>query len=264
MLSVYRNDRLPQCKEALESLYAQSEPADIFVQIDGPIYSELEAFLVKEREEGRLAYLGRRSENLGLAASLNELLDRVTAARYEYIARMDADDVSMPDRFGKQLRYLQEHPDVDVLGGSIEEFTDDGSYRKSVHYPLEHEQMFRFFKKRVPLAHVTAMFRHTFFEKAGLYPTSSPTNEDTLLWMKGFAAGCRFANLPDLLVRVRVSEDFFSRRGGMRKARNDFRDRLEVIRTLGYNWNAYFYAVAMLGVNLAPGFVKKILYKKLR
>ena len=264
MLSVYRNDRLPRCKEALESLYAQSEPSDIFVQVDGPIGSELEAFLVKEREEGRLAYLGRRSENIGLAASLNELLNRVMAAGYEYIARMDADDISIPDRFGKQLHYLTEHPDVDVLGGSIEEFTDDRSYHKIVHYPLEHEHMFRFFKKRVPLAHVTAMFRRTFFEKAGFYPTSSPTNEDTLLWMKGFTAGCGFANLPDVLVKVRVSKDFFSRRGGVRKAWNDFRDRLEVIHTLGYNLDAYFYAVAMLGVNLAPSFVKKILYKKLR
>ena len=264
LLSVYKNDRLSRCKEALETLYAQSEPGDIFVQIDGPIDAEFENFLEKESKRGRLAYLGRRSENLGLATSLNELLDQVRAAKYEYIARMDADDLSIPNRFEKQLRYLKEHPEVDVVGGSIEEFTDDGSYRKIVRYPLTHEEMFDFFKKRVPLAHVTAMFRRSFFEKAGLYPTSSPTNEDTLLWMKGFAAGCRFANLPDVLVKVRVSKDFFSRRGGVRKSWSDFQDRLEVIRTLGYNWDAYFYAIAMLGVNLSPGFVKKILYTKLR
>ena len=264
LLSVYRNDRPQSCLEALESLYDQSEPVDIFLQIDGPVAPELEKLLDREKAEGRLVYLGKRSENLGLAASLNELLDRVMSAGYGYIARMDADDISLPDRFAKQSHYLEEHPDIDVVGGSIEEFTDDGGYRKIVRYPLEHEEMFRFFKKRVPLAHVTAMFRRSFFEKAGFYPTVAPTNEDTLLWMKGFATGCRFANLPDVLVKVRVSKDFFSRRGGVQKAWSDFQNRLEVIRTLGYNWDAYFYAVAMLGVNLAPGFVKKILYKKLR
>jgi len=263
-MSVYRGDRPDFLREALESLYRQQPFPDIFLQCDGPVSPEVERLLREELAAGRIRYLGIRPVNLGLAVSLNELLDRVLEAGYEYIARMDADDVAMSDRFAKQLHYLKTHPEVDAVGGAIEEFTGDGSYRKIVRYPLEHEAMERFFKKRVPLAHVSVMFRRAFFEKAGGYPTRSPTNEDTLMWMKGFAGGCRFGNLPDIVVRVRVSEAFFSRRGGWKKAWSDFRDRLEVIRTLGYNWDAYFYAVALLGVNLAPGFVKKILYKKLR
>ena len=264
IMSVYRGDRSVSLREALESLYRQKPFPAIYIQCDGPVDPEIENYLETERTSGRIVYLGYRRENLGLAKSLNDLLERVMDAGYEYIARMDSDDICLPYRFEKQLHYLEKHPEVDIVGGSIEEFTDDGSYRKIVRYPLEHEEMFRFFKKRVPLAHVSAMFRRSFFEKAGFYPVSSPTNEDTLLWMKGFAAGCRFANLPDVLVKVRVSKGFFSRRGGVRKAWSDFQDRLEVIRTLGYNWDAYFYAVAMLGINLTPGFVKKFLYKKLR
>jgi hypothetical protein len=124
--------------------------------------------------------------------------------------------------------------------------------------------MFARFRSRVPLAHVSAFFRRSFFEKAGRYPLDSPTNEDTLLWMKGFAAGCRFANLPDVLVRVRVSPAFFRRRGGVRKALSDLRDRIRVIRTLGYNVDAYLYALALFCVNLAPGRLKKLLYKRFR
>jgi glycosyltransferase involved in cell wall biosynthesis len=219
--------------------------------------------LRREAERGRIV-LRERAENRGLAVSLNELLDEVLERGYDYIARMDADDISLPDRFAKQYAFMASHPDIDVVGGAIEEFSDDGSYRKVVRYPLDHEGMYRFFRKRVPLAHVSAFFRRTFFEKAGRYPTTSPTNEDTLMWMKGFAAGCRFANIPEVAVRVRVSPEFFGRRGGWAKACGDLRDRIAVIRTLGYNFDAYLYAFAVFFVNISPGCLKKILYKRLR
>ncbi len=263
-MSVYRKDEPKKLEEALESLYAQNMLVDIFVQLDGPVSPKIVEFLQKEKMEERIAYLGERKENRGLAISLNELLEEVLKRKYEYIARMDADDISMPDRFKKQHTFMQEHPDVDVVGGAIEEFSDNGDYCKIVRYPLEHRQMFDFFKKRVPLAHVTAFFRHTFFEKAGLYPVESPTNEDTLMWLNGFRNGCRFANIPEVAVRVRVSPEFFRRRGGVGKAWSDFCDRVKVIRALGYNFDAYFYAAALFFVNISPAAVKKYLYKRLR
>ncbi|WP_201352081.1 glycosyltransferase [Hydrogenimonas urashimensis] len=264
IMSLYSGDNPKKVKEALESLYCQSYRLDIFIQIDGPVSDAMEKWLDEELRNRRIKYLGKRKENLGLADSLNDLLHVVLKQDYAYIARMDADDISMPDRIRKQYDFMQAHPDVDVVGGAIEEFSDDGDYRKIVRYPLSHEAMFRFFKKRVPLAHVTAFFRRTFFEKAGYYPTQSPTNEDTLMWMEGFRNGCRFANIPDIVVRVRVTSSFFGRRGGLKKAWSDLKDRLLVIRTLGYNFDAYFYALALFGVNVAPGWLKKILYKRLR
>jgi hypothetical protein len=263
-MSVYWGDGPEKVQEALESLYHQNRAIDIFVQCDGAIGPKMKDLLEKEKKDGRIHYLGFREENRGLATSLNDLLDIVLRQNYTYIARMDGDDISMPDRITKQYDFMQSHPDVDVVGGAIEEFSDDGSYRKVVRYPLSHEAMFRFFKKRVPLAHVTTFFRRTFFEKAGLYPTKSSTNEDTLMWMKGFQEGCRFANIPDVLVRVRISSQFFSRRGGMKKAWSDLRDRVEVIQALGYNFIAYLYALALFVINISPSIVKRYLYKRLR
>ena len=69
---------------------------------------------------------------------------------------------------------------------------------------------------------------------------------------------------PEVAVRVRVSPEFFGRRGGWAKACGDLRDRIAVIRTLGYNFDAYLYAFAVFFVNISPGWLKKILYKRLR
>ncbi len=262
-MSVYANDNLSYLQEALESLYCQTKKVDIFIQQDGKVSKEIQYFLDKELQDCKISYLGNRVENKGLAFSLNELL-KIVLPKYQYIARMDADDISMPNRIKEQLEFMEKHLDIDIVGGSIEEFSDVISYHKRVEYPLKHQEMFDFFKKRVPLAHVTALFRKSFFEKAGLYPASSPTNEDTLMWMQGFKNDCIFANISEVLVKVRVSHSFFSRRGGTAKAWSDLKDRVLVIQTLRYNIFSYFYAVALFMVNIAPPKIKQFLYKRLR
>jgi glycosyltransferase involved in cell wall biosynthesis len=263
IMSVYENDTLSYLQEALESLYCQTLKVDVFIQQDGRLSSELYSYLKHEFKKKRILYLGERDGNRGLAYSLNELLERVLPD-YTYIARMDADDISMPQRIAVQYKFMQANPKIDIVGGYIEEFSDDMMYQKIVKYPLYHDEMFDFFSKRVPLAHVTAMYHRRFFEKAGQYPTSSLTNEDTLMWMQGFWHGCLFANIPEILVRVRVSQNFFSRRGGLAKAWSDLKDRVLVIRTLGYNNFSYIYAMALFIVNIAPGRIKQFLYVRLR
>jgi len=84
------------------------------------------------------------------------------------------------------------------------------------------------------------------------------------MWMQGFKSGCRFANIADILVKVRVSKSFFDRRGGIAKAWSDFKDRVLVIRTLGYNISSYFYAGALFMVNITPAKLKQFLYERLR
>jgi len=262
-MSVYGNDTLPYVTQALESLYKQSKKVDIFIQEDGVLKKEVSTYLDNHLLSRKIKYLGKRTKNLGLAKSLNELL-QIVSRKYKYIARMDADDISISNRMEIQYNYLEEHPKVDIVGAYIEEFSYIMNYSKVVIYPLDHQKMFLFFAKRVPLAHVTVMYRSKFFEKAGFYPTSSPTNEDTLMWVRGFKNDCRFANIPEVLVRVRVSETFFKRRGGFKKAWSDLKDRIYVIQTLGYNVRVYLYALALFFVNIAPAKIKLYLYKSFR
>ena len=262
-MSVYKNDKLDYLKEAIGSLYTQTKDVDIFVQQDGKIPKALEVYLEQELNRKKIAYLGKREENRGLAYSLNELISKVDED-YKYIARMDADDISLSSRLEEQYTFMEEHQNIDVVGGHIQEFGEDLEYKKIVKYPLKHEEMYRFFSKRVPLAHVSTFFRRDYFKKAGVYRTTTLSNEDTLLWMDGFKNQCHFANVDRVVAKVRVSSNFFSRRGGFRKAWSDFKDRLLVIKTLRYNKSSYFYALALFVVNIAPAKVKFFLYKRLR
>ena len=265
ILSVYKKDKLQYVQKALESIYSQTLKADVYIKIDGPIDKRLEDYLLQEYKKGNIAYLSKREDNKGLATSLNELIKEALKKNYEYIFRMDADDICMAERFQRQIEFMETNEEIDICGTYIEEFGDGVEYKKLVKYPLTHETMFEFFKKRVPLAHVSACFRRSFFKKAGLYPESGHiSNEDTLMWLKGFENGCRFANIDYVGVKVRVSRDFFGRRAGVRKVLYDFKNRLEVIKRLHYSFDAYFYAFGIMGINLLPTQLKKLAYKYLR
>ena len=263
IMSVYKGDQVSFIKEALGSLYNQTQKADIFIKVDGPVDIDLLDFLHQERKKGNIAYLDIREKNLGLAYSLNELVEEGLKQGYEYFFRMDADDIAMPQRFDKQLSFMAKNPDIDVCGTFIEEFGE--GYRKVVRYPLTHNEMLKFFQKRVPLPHVSACFRKSYFQKAGLYPVKGHiTNEDTLMWLQGFKDGCKFANVDYIGVKVRVSDDFFNRRATLKKVWYDFKNRLQVNKELGFGPMSYMYAIAVAMINLLPPKLKRVAYKYLR
>ena len=264
VVSLYKNDQLVTFQQAMESLIHQSYRVDIFVQQDGKIDLEVEKYLDVLLDEKKIVYLGKRDINLGIAPSYNELFAEVLKREYKYIARMDADDIAVLNRMEVQYNFMKQHTDIDVVGGYIEEFGDNITYDKVVTYPLTHKEIFKFFSKRVPLANPTTFFRKRYFERAGLYPLSSPTNEDTLFWMYGFQNKLIFANIPQVLVKMRISENFFQRRGGIKKAWSDFKDRVTVIKTLDYGVGAYLYAMILFAVNISPPKIKQFLYKRFR
>jgi len=266
ILTVYEKDKPNEFYESITSILDQSfKSFDILVQEDGPVDQEIHDLLIKLKNENSIKFLGTRKINKGFDYSLNELINFSLKEGYQYIARMDADDIAIKDRLEKQYHFMENHPQIDVVGMQIIEFGDDLNYSKKVTYPVNHNQMLKFFKKRVPIAHVTAFFRSTFFKKAGLYETTGHLNNgDTIIWMKGFSSGCLFANIDEVGVNVRVSNDFFKRRGGAKKTFSDFKNRLLVIRQLRFGVIAYFYALGSALVNLSPSSIKKFAYQFLR
>ena len=267
LLPVYKNDNPDIFVDSVNSLLTQKGvDFRIFLGVDGPIGGELEK-RVQKCEENNLFLVCRFTENRGLARVLNDLLDVCFEQGYEYVARMDADDISMPDRFEKQMSYLKAHPEVDVVGGAIEEIDENGDSRgKIVVYPETPGECYKFFARRNPHAHPAVMFRKRFFEKTGCkYRPEYRQNQDTMLWFDGMRAGTLHANIPDVVLKFRFTDSLFKkRRNGWAFAKKQLADRKMINKTLGYGFGATIFAYMMFVMLVSPAWVKKIAYKVFR
>lgn len=263
IMTVYINDNMSYLSKAINSIF--QDDVDMFILCDGIVNKEISYFL-NELSQKDNVFLFQRNTNLGLAISLNELLDKVIKLKYVFVARMDSDDISEKDRLYKQKMFLENNPKIDVVGTWIAEIDeDDNLINPQVEYPLTHSELFDFFAKRDPLAHPTVMFRNTFFEKAGLYSNKVHLAEDTLLWYSGFVNNCRFANIPYVGLKFRRTSAFYLRRANWKKSWGLLKFRLlHINRKLGYGFKADLYAIAYFIMSISPSFVKKWLYSTFR
>lgn len=250
-------------RDAIESMLNQTYGTlDLHIMLDGVTRAGIKKLLMEHGARDSRVRLHPHRQQRGLAACLNDLISRVRAD-YAYFARMDADDVSLVDRLDRQVRFMEEHPEVDVLGGSIIDIDAHGRELRRVTYPVEHEDMLAFFQKRpTPIAHVTVMFRESYFAKAGLYPPVAL--EDGLYWMRGFLAGCCFHNLPDPLVQVRRTDEFLRRRSSVRRQWQELVIKCRINRSLQFGLLSYLYAVGIFAAQILPVPVKRVLYDRLR
>jgi glycosyltransferase involved in cell wall biosynthesis len=138
--------------------------------------------------------------NLGLAASLNLAWRR---ARGELIARMDADDVSLPERLEAQVAFFRSHHEVDVLGTGAFLVDDDGHPRGTAVRAVEHEELIAKIYKEVPFIHSTVMMRRSFLDALGGYDPRLRRGQDYDLWSRGHRQ-FHYANLPLPLIKYRV------------------------------------------------------------
>ncbi len=212
--SVYKNDQPKFVRVALDSMLDNQsvKPDEIVLVQDGPVPYELSRLLLEYKDKyGDLMNIIKLEKNGGLG---NALKLGVENAKYEIIARMDSDDICLPDRFEKQLTYLNSHPECDIVGGQMTEFIDCPDNiigRREV--PLTNDDIYQYMKSRCALNHVTVMFRKDAVLKAGNYQDWF-WNEDYYLWVRMMMAGCNFANIPNVTVNVRSGADQYARRGG--------------------------------------------------
>lgn len=262
LLPVYKNDNPKFFAEAVASLLTQTyNDFTIFLGVDGPVGGELE-IVVQKCEQMSNFRVCRFAENRGLACVLNDLISESVKHGFEYLARMDADDICVSTRFEKQMSYLSLHPEVDVVGGAIEEIDENGVKNgKKVVYPLTHEECRKFFRYRDPLAHPATLFRKRFFDKAKGYRSEYRKNQDTMLWFDGFMSGCVFANVQDTVLEFRVAKEFYGRRNGWKRAKQMLHSRVEINKAMKYDVSANLFAIAMAFMTISPTWVKRLLYK---
>lgn len=214
--SVYKNDKPDYVRVALDSMLVEQsvKPTEIVLVRDGLVPVTLEAVLNEyETRYPDVFNIIRLEQNGGLG---NALKLGVEKAKYDIIARMDSDDICLSNRFELQLKYMELHPNVDIIGGQMTEFIDtpDNIIGKRI-VPCTNDEIYNFMKNRCALNHVTVMFRKETVLKAGNYQDWF-WNEDYYLWVRMMMNKCVFANLSDVLVNVRSGTDQYARRGGRR------------------------------------------------
>lgn len=204
IMSVY-NEPIEWLNMAVESILNQTYRDFEFIIVnDNP--SRLENKEVLEliaKKDARVRIISNE-ENIGLTKSLNVALRECHG---EYIARMDADDISLPNRFEQQISFLESHPDVDVLSSYTLSFMeDDRTHTKLMKYPVANNQIQELLAFGNPIAHPTVILRKSSLNRYGLqYDESVRKSQDYGLWLDFALRGAIFHTLPIPLLMYRRS-----------------------------------------------------------
>ncbi len=263
LMSVYKNDIAQNVKTAVESIINQTfRPSQVVIVVDGPVPDETTKTLEELKELYSEVEIYPLEQNVGLG---NALKEGMTHCGNEIVARMDSDDIAVEDRFEKQIKKFEEDSELSIVGSNIAEFIGDKDNVVSIRsVPEKHEDICKYLKKRCPFNHMTVMFKKSEVEKAGGY-LHWFYNEDSYLWARMYLAGCKFANIPENLVYVRINEATFQRRGGYKyyKSERDLFKFMYKNKIIG--WGEYQKAKAIRFVIqvLMPNSVRKYVFLKM-
>lgn len=200
VMSVYNAEKY--LAEAIESILTQTYTNFEFIIInDGSTDSSLEIIQNYMKKDERIVLISR--ENKGLPFSLNEGIEK---AKGKYIARMDADDISLPTRFEDQLSFMNNNLDIGICGTWIEVFGEN-TKTKILKHSLEHNEMKTRLLFSVCFAHPTVMIRKEILDENSLkYNLNYVNAQDYELW-SNISEVTKMANIPKVLLKYRVSEN---------------------------------------------------------
>lgn len=221
LMSVYQYEKPDYLRQSLDSIFNQTMlPTEVILVEDGKLTTELYHEIRSQKEKHPEIQSVVLKENVGLG---NAMRIGLTHCHYDIIARMDTDDVCMPNRFELQISFLCQHPEISVVGSWIKEFvgTTDNvvGIRNLPEYP---DEINVFAKSRNPMNHPTVIFRKKSVEEAGSYQ-SFPLFEDYYLWARMLIKGYQFYNIQEPLLLFRRSQQMMKRRGGVSYAMNEIR-----------------------------------------
>lgn len=263
-MAVYLEDRMEWLKEAVNSILAQDYRDFLFfIVIDGHISSQMQQYLFTTANRNKRIILIQSSENVGLSSCMNYVIDVVSEKMpsVEFFFRMDSDDISMPNRLSRQISFLQENPEVSILGTSLVEVNEKGKKVGQRLLPQAHVQIMQVLPRRCAINHPTVAIRMKVFSEGVRYRSQLLNTQDYVLWIELSARGFIFANLPDILLKFRRVNDFYKRRG-LSKSLNEFNARFLAMRKL--NRMTLFnvtYAFSVIVLRLMPSKIIKLAYK---
>ena len=261
LFSLYYKENPFFLRCSIDSIFQQTLlPPEVILVVDGPLTEELDIVVAECMTKYPELKIVSLPVNQGLGKALNEGLKHCS---YDLVARMDTDDIAKPDRFEKQIRVFQEHPELDVVGAWIDEFEETTSNIISTRkLPEVHDDICQFAKKRNPENHPVIMFRKQAVLAAGGYQ-HFPFFEDYYLWIRMLQNGAKFYNIQESLLYFRFSPAMFKRRGGLKYVTTELRFQnqlrnLEFITSSEYLYNVFIRVIT----RMMPNTLRAILYKK--
>lgn len=260
VISVYKHDDESQFNAAIQSLLKQSVvPDEIIVVVDGKVGQPLHDLLT-ELESAPLVRLLRLPENKGRGVARQTAIE---ASSHPFIAMMDADDISVPNRFELQVEAMEQQ-DLDIVGGYVEEFeTTPGDLGLVRKVPELHEDILKYGKWRQPMNHVTIFFKKEIYIQAGGY-RDFRILEDFDFFYRLMNADVKFGNVPEVLVYARFSDKHYSRRKGLEYFKEEYQVLNDVYKSGSISFFQFLANCCIRFIaRMSPMFVLKKLYKQI-
>lgn len=265
-MSVYVKENPQYLDEAICSIYDNQtlKPEQIVLVKDGTLTEELDKCISNWKQKlNKVLTVVELHENIGLGAALNEGLKY---CKYELVARMDSDDISLPNRFEKQIAFIKENPEIAIISGYISEFINNIDDVISIRkVPLTHDEIKKRLKWRNAFNHMTVMFKKDIVMSLGGYNQKIIFFEDYDLWIRMMQAGCIAANLPEVLVNARIGNNMIGRRHGLSYVKREmYFFTLQKERKFINVFEYFILVILRIPPRLIPASILVCFYKLLR
>lgn len=262
LMSLYIKEKPSFFTQSLASVFSQSLlPDEVLIVVDGPITDDLQSIIDKYIDlypEIMKVLPQRENKGLGISLAIG-----VKACRNNLIARMDTDDIMVPNRLELQLQEFIKNKDLVICGSNIAEFSESINNILSFRNVPETDQDIReFSKRRSPFNHMTVMYKRSKVLSVGNY-LAMQGFEDYYLWARMLKSGYQGYNIQKNLVFARTGQNMYSRRGGLKYLKNMIIARYNIYK-YGLGNFVDFISVVLIQtiVSMLPNKLRKFVYEK--
>jgi glycosyltransferase involved in cell wall biosynthesis len=262
LMSLYIKEKPDYLRQSIDSMLQQTVmPDEIVIVKDGPLTDELEKILYEyQTKYPDLFHIVTSEKNIGLGMALNLGLKN---CRNELVARMDTDDISLPQRCEKQLEMFERDPELSIVGTWMDEFYDNPNEIISTRIvPTTHDEIYKFGKRRSPFNHPTVMYKKSKVLECGGY-SDLRRNQDVDLFGRMLFVGCKAVNIGESLLLFRLNKDLLKRRRSWENTKS-YIATIRRLWKLGYSsFDDYvIVGIGQMVMFLCPLKVQSWLYKK--
>ena len=250
LIPVYDNITVKDIKNCLDSVVEQTiKPNEIVIVVDGKVRDEL----IKTLKKYDVKIYQLEKQSLG-----NVLNYGIKMCKYDLIARMDIDDICLPDRFEKEIAKFKENEKLSLVGGQILEFDDKEKKKRLV--PLTKKEIIKFSKFRNPFNHMTTIFRKDTILEFGGYEDVEQF-EDYYLWLKLLNNDVEVANIEDVVVLAKSDKLHIKRRGSLDYIKKMHRFEKKIYKNKFINFFEFVFNVVVRSItSLLPNILREKIY----